>query len=121
MPYEAVSAYTVLVGETGSPTTVTVHGSADEAWQALAEAVRSRSSRWLPRGAEAAALADRWRREDPERRFWQVSAHRLQVMVPTTGTILTRPTPPSAEPPQADYSHRHWRSRRRMPSPHSAG
>jgi hypothetical protein len=88
MPYEAVSAYTVLIGETGKPTTVTVHGSADEAWQALVEAVRSRSTRWMPRNADAATLADRWRSGDPERRFWQVSAHQLQVMVPAAGVPL---------------------------------
>ncbi|MGH3931243.1 MAG: hypothetical protein ACRDTF_14855 [Pseudonocardiaceae bacterium] len=121
MPYEAVSAYTVLVGETGTATTITVHGSADEAWRALAEAVRSRSNRWMPRGAEAAALADRWRMGDPERRFWQVSAHRLQVMVPATGTTLTRPAGPSTEPPKAGHPRGRWRSRRRTPSPHSAG
>lgn len=111
MPYEAVSAYTVLVGEVGGPTTVTVHGSADEAWQALAEAVRSRSSRWMPRNGEAAALADRWRAADPHRRFWQVSAHQLQVMVPAVGEAPSKParTPPAPAEPAAS---RHWRRRR---------
>ncbi|MGQ0777750.1 MAG: hypothetical protein ACT4NY_25635 [Pseudonocardiales bacterium] len=121
MPYEAVSAYTVLVGESGSATTVTVHGSADEAWRALAEAVRRRSTRWMPRNAEAATLADRWRMGDPERRFWQVSAHRLQVMVPTTGSTPNRPAGPSAESAKAGYTYSHWRPRRRKPSPHTAG
>lgn len=120
MPYEAVSAYTVLVGETGSATTVTVHGSADEAWRALAEAVRSRSTRWVPRSAEPATLADRWRLGDPERRFWQVSAHQLQVMVPATGATPSRPAGPSAEVADADRARRYWRPRWRRTSPHSA-
>lgn len=120
MPYEAVSAYTVLIGETGSTTTVTVHGSADEAWRALAEAVRSRSTRWMPRGTEAATLADRWRLGDPTRRFWQVSAHQLQVLVPATGTAPSRPAGPSADGTRADRTRRHWRPRRRKPSPNSA-
>lgn len=121
MPYEAVSAYTVLVGESGATTTVTVHGSAEEAWRALAEAVRSRSTRWMPRGAEAATLADRWRMGDPERRFWQVSAHQLQVMVPATGATPSRPAGPSAELTRADRYRKHWRPRRRKPAPRSAG
>lgn len=120
MPYEAVSAYTVLVGETGSATTITVHGSADEAWRALAEAVRSRSTRWMPRGGEAATLADRWRMGAPERRFWQVSAHQLQVMVPATSAILTHPAAPPADPTTTNRARR-WRPRWRNPSPHSAG
>ncbi|MGH4017347.1 MAG: hypothetical protein ACRDSL_26165 [Pseudonocardiaceae bacterium] len=118
MPYEAVSAYTVLIGETGSATTVTVHGSADEAWQALADAVHSRSTRWMPRNADAAALADRWRAGDPQRRFWQVSTHQLQVIVPATGETPSRP----AAQPAATQSRSplHWRRRRRS-QPHSAG
>lgn len=108
MPYEAVSAYTVLIGETGGPTTVTVHGSADEAWQALVEAVRSRSTRWMPRNADPAELADRWRSGDPQRRFWQVSAHQLQVMVPAAGQVPLRPVDQRpAEPPGR------WRRRNR--------
>jgi hypothetical protein len=110
MPYEAVNAYTVLIGETGSATTVSVHGSAAEAWDALAEAVRNRSTHWMPRYGEASALADRWRRGDPERRFWQVSAHQLQVIVPATGTAPSRSVespPPSAQ----TRSPRRWRPR----------
>lgn len=116
MPYESVSAYTVLVGETGSATTVTVHGSADEAWQALTEAVRSRSTRWMPRNDDAAALADRWRSGAPQRRFWQVSAHQLQVMVPTTGEPPGRPAsvPAAAAEPRSPWRWRHrTRSTRR--------
>jgi hypothetical protein len=111
MPYEAVSAYTVVIGETGAATSVTVHGSADEAWRALSEAVRGRSSRWLPRNADAAELADRWRAGAPERRFWQVSAHQLQVMMPAAGDVPQRcgarqpPAPPPAAP--------RWRRRNR--------
>ncbi|HEX2301127.1 MAG TPA: hypothetical protein VHH34_21905 [Pseudonocardiaceae bacterium] len=119
MPYESVSAYTVLIGETGSATTVTVHGSADEAWQALAEAVRSRSTRWVPRTADAAALADRWRSGAPQRRFWQVSAHQLQVMVPTSGEPPSRPAGSSvpATRPRAPWR---WRQRART-QPRSTG
>jgi hypothetical protein len=118
MPYEAVNAYTVLIGETDSVTTVTVHGSADEAWQALAEAVRNRSTRWMPRTGEAAALADRWRQGDPQRRFWQVSAHQLQVMVPATGATPSRPVP---SPPTETTASRGWRRRTRKAAPYSAG
>ena len=121
MPYEAVSAYTVLVGEAGSATTVTVHGSADEAWRALIEAVRCRTTRWMPRNGDAAALADRWREGDPERRFWQVSAHQLQVMVPATGQTPSRPAPASPTA-RAAAEPRPWRWRHRKRSqPHSAG
>jgi len=116
MPYEAVNAYTVLVGESGSVTTVSVHGSAQEAWRALAEAVRSRSTSWMPRYSEAAVLADRWRRGAPERRFWQVSAHQLQVMVPATGTVPARPVSP---PPTrtGTRSPQRWRPRWRGHAP----
>lgn len=118
MPYESVSAYTVLIGETGAATTVTVHGTADEAWQALAEAVRSRTTRWMPRNGDAAALADRWRSDDPQRRFWQVSAHQLQVMVPATGEPPSRPPGSSAPPPEPRSL---WTRRRRAGSvPRSA-
>lgn len=112
MPYEAVSAYTVVVGETDRTTTVTVHGTADEAWQALAEAIRSRSTRWMPRSSDAATLADRWRQGDPQRRFWQVSAHQLQVMVPATSKAPRRPV---ASPTAAPKSPRPWH--RRAPKP----
>jgi hypothetical protein len=118
MPYEAVSAYTVLVGETDGTTTVTVHGSADEAWRALAEAVRSRSTRWMPRHGEAAALADRWRLGDPGRRFWQVSSHRLQVMVPTAGATPSRLTVPAVA--EIPGERRTWRSRWRSRPANSA-
>ncbi|MGH3795126.1 MAG: hypothetical protein ACRDSP_09575 [Pseudonocardiaceae bacterium] len=111
MPYEAVSAYTVVVGESDGVTTVTVHGSADEAWRALIQAVRSRSTRWMPRNDEAAGLADRWRLGDPERRFWQVSSHQLQVMVPATVTPPSRPASPSAREADAVRAPRHWRHR----------
>ncbi|MFN2495869.1 MAG: hypothetical protein ABR608_08165 [Pseudonocardiaceae bacterium] len=119
MPYEAVNAYTVLVGEVGSTTTVSVHGSAEEAWQALAEAVRTRSTRWMPRSGEAATLADRWRQGAPERRFWQVSAHQLQVMVPATGTAPSRlagPSPRTAKVSSPSRWPRRWRR-----SAHPAG
>ncbi|HEY2764843.1 MAG TPA: hypothetical protein VGJ13_12660 [Pseudonocardiaceae bacterium] len=109
MPYEAVSAYTVLVGETDGTTTVTVHGSADQAWRALAEAVRGRSTRWMPRNDDAAALADRWRQADPQRRFWQVSSHQLQVMVPASMSAPTRPAGACAVDTDATRPRRHWR------------
>lgn len=120
MPYEAVNAYTVLVGEVGNSTTVSVHGSAEEAWQALVEAVCRRSTRWMPRSGEPAAVADRWRRGDPDRRFWQVSAHQLQVMMPATGAAPSRPAKPSRSAPEAGTPRR-WSRRWRRHSPHSAG
>lgn len=126
MPYEAVSAYTMLIGEIGGATTITVHGSADEAWQALTDAVRARSTRWLPKNAEAAELADRWRSRAPDQRFWQVSPHQLQVMVPAAGETANRPAataPPGATPgldaradptpaPEGPVTPRAWRRRR---------
>lgn len=107
MPYDAVSAYTVVLGETGGRTSVTVHGSADQAWSALDRAIRSRGTRWLPRAtgeSDVAALADRWRDADPGQRFWQVSAHRLQVMVPTAaglGTVASVPAEAGGDPAAA--------------------
>lgn len=87
MTYDAVSAYTVLFGDGDAPASVSVHGSADEAWGALDVLVRGRSRRWRARGGavdedQVTELAERWRRADPGRRYWQVSAHRLQVTVP---------------------------------------
>jgi hypothetical protein len=114
--YDAVSAYTVLLGDGVGPTTVSVHGSAVDAWAALGAAlapqrtgpVPSPRRRWLPgsRGGapvtvvprdglsqdEVHEAAESWRRVDPDRRFWQVTAHRLQVTVPAinTGPIVSR-------------------------------
>jgi hypothetical protein len=85
--YDAVSAYTVLFGDGEAPARVTVHGSADEAWGALDQLVRGRSRRWRSRPGtidedRVTELAERWRRADPGRRYWQVSPHRLRVTVP---------------------------------------
>jgi hypothetical protein len=85
--YDAVSAYTVLFGDGEAPATVSVHGSADEAWAALDLLVRGRSRRWLARPAtvdehRVTELAERWRQADPERRYWQVAPHRLRVTIP---------------------------------------
>lgn len=87
MTYDAVSAYTVLFGDGEAPGTVSVHGSADEAWGALDVLVRGRSRRWRARPgavdeARVTEAAERWRRADPERRYWHVAPHRLRVTVP---------------------------------------
>ena len=87
MTYDAVSAYTVLFGDGEAPARVSVHGSADEAWGALDLLVRGRSRRWRARPAtidegRVTELAERWRRADPERRYWNVTPHRLRVTVP---------------------------------------
>ena len=115
--YDAVSAYTVLLGDGVGPTTVSVHGNAVDAWAALGAALDGRSTRgragvprrrWLPVPRTSPAVtvvpraglsqdevheaAESWRLVDPERRFWQVTAHRLQVTVPAinTGPIVSR-------------------------------
>lgn len=87
MPYDAVSAYTVLLGDGDGPARVTVHARAQEAWAALHAAVspvpRPRWRRTRPVGEQAARdAAERWRGVDPTRRYWQVTPHRLQVTVP---------------------------------------
>jgi hypothetical protein len=92
--YDAVSAYTVLFGDGEGPAAVSVHGSADEAWAALDTLVRGRSRRWRSRPAPAdehrvTELAERWRRADPERRYWQVAPHRLRVTVPAIAATRT--------------------------------
>ena len=102
MTYDAVSAYTVLFGDGVGPTTVSVHGSAVDAWAALASALgmtpaeppRRRFRRMAvavvpPDGLsqdEVHSSAEVWRGVDPTRRFWQVTAHRLQVTVPAINT-----------------------------------
>ncbi len=97
MAYDAVSAYTVLFGDGDAPASVSVHGSADEAWGALDVLVRGRSRRWRARTVavdehQVTDLAERWRRADPTRRYWQVSSHRLQVTVPAIapGRVASR-------------------------------
>jgi hypothetical protein len=92
--YDAVSAYTVLFGDGEAPATVSVHGTAEEAWSALDVLVRGRSRRWRPRppGVDedrVSELAERWRRADPERRYWQVAPHRLRVTVPAIAAHRT--------------------------------
>lgn len=96
MTYDAVSAYTVLFGDGDGPATVTVHGTAEDAWSALDRLVHRRR---VPRWGRAVsvdetrvrAAAERWRRDDPERRFWQLAPHRLQVTVP----VIARSAPPA--------------------------
>ncbi|GLZ54675.1 hypothetical protein [Actinomycetospora sp. NBRC 106378] len=103
MTYDAVSAYTVLLGDGVGPTTVSVHGSAVDAWAALAAAVgvaptavprrrfgfRAGAAVVPPDGLaheEVHDAAEAWRTVDPTRRFWQVTSHRLQVTVPAINT-----------------------------------
>ena len=101
MTYDAVSAYTVLLGDGVGPTTVSVHGTAVDAWAALAAALgmtaepprrrfRRTSVAVVPHEGlsqdEVHASAEVWREADPARRFWQVTPHRLQVTVPAINT-----------------------------------
>ena len=87
MSYDVVSAYTLVLGDdTGAPV-VSVHGTAVEAWKELDREVRSRS-RMRPRPLRkvdeesATRLANAWRAADPENRFWNVTAHRLPILLP---------------------------------------
>lgn len=92
MTYDAVSAYTVLVGDGDRPPRLSVHGSAEDAWQALDALIRpgSRAGWWRGRRRDGAPVdpaavreaAERWRGADPASRCWQVAPHRLQVTVP---------------------------------------
>lgn len=87
MGFEAVSAYTLLVGDAAAPPTVSVHTTAEEAWRALDREVRERCGmRPRPRrrmDADATArLANAWRAGDPDSRYWNVTVHRLPVPVP---------------------------------------
>lgn len=92
MPYEVVSAYTLLVGDGDGAPTVSVHTTADDAWRALDLQVRERS-RMRPRprrrmDADAASrLANAWRAVDPDRRYWNVTVHRLPIPLP----VIARP------------------------------
>lgn len=92
MSFEVVSAYTMLVGDGADPPLVTVHTTAEDAWRALDGEVRERCGmRPRPRlemDADAVArLANAWRAGDPERRYWNVTVHRLPVPVP----VIARP------------------------------
>ncbi len=87
MPYEVVSAYTLLVGDRDRAPTVSVHSTADDAWRALDAEIRDRCGmRPRPRrrmDADAATrLANAWRAGDPEDRYWNLTVHRLPVPVP---------------------------------------
>lgn len=87
MPYEVVSAYTLLVGDGVGVPTVSVHSTADAAWRALDAQIRERCGmRPRPRrrmDADAATrLANAWRAGDPEDRYWNLTVHRLPVPVP---------------------------------------
>lgn len=93
MPYEVVSAYTLILGEasaddvTGARPEVSVHSTAEDAWRTLDAGVRARCGmRPRPRRQidpdVVVRLADAWRAADPTARYWQVTAHRLPVMVP---------------------------------------
>jgi hypothetical protein len=86
MPYEVVSAYTLLVGDEDGPT-LSVHTTATDAWRALDREIRERCGmRPRPRrhaSADAVArLANAWRDADPDSRYWNVTVHRLPVPVP---------------------------------------
>lgn len=93
MSYEMVSAYTLLVGDTDGPATVSVHQAASEAWTALGSAIYSRSVVHplhvgdMLDADTAAALANAWRAQDPTRRYWTLTAHRLPVPLPAIARI----------------------------------
>lgn len=92
MSFEVVSAYTLVVGVAGAAPTVSVHTTADDAWRALDREVRERCGmRPRPRrrmDADAAArLANAWRAGDPERRFWNVTVHRLPIPMPEIARV----------------------------------
>jgi hypothetical protein len=86
VPYEVVSAYTLLIGDEDGPM-LSVHTTASDAWHALDREVRERC-RMRPRPrrrvtADAAArFANAWRDADPECRYWNLAVHRLPVPVP---------------------------------------
>ncbi|MEV1293998.1 hypothetical protein [Pseudonocardia sp. NPDC049635] len=96
MPYEVVSAYTLVLGggreEPGSAVgaaepEVSVHTTAEDAWRALDAGIRERCGmRPRPRRRidpdAVVRLADAWRAADPVARYWNVTAHRLPIMVP---------------------------------------
>lgn len=87
MPYEVVSAYTLLVGDGDGPPTVSVHTTAEAAWRALDAEIRRRCGmRPRPRRQMDAdvttRLANAWRAGDPELRYWNLAVHRLPVPVP---------------------------------------
>lgn len=94
MSYDVVSAYTLVVGDESGDPAVSVHGSAAAAWKELDREVRSRS-RMRPRprrtvGEESASrLANAWRAADPESRFWNVTAHRLPILLPVIARNAT--------------------------------
>ena len=87
MSLDAVSAYTLVIGDERGPADVQVFSSADAAWQALDAEVRERCGmrprpRRVATAESVAKLADAWRAAEPEVRFWQVQAHRLPILLP---------------------------------------
>lgn len=97
MSLDAVSAYTLVIGDGEGPAEVQVFTAADEAWHELDAAIRERTGlRPRPRRVvdpEAAArLADAWRAAEPEVRYWQVQAHRLPILLPAVAHAPRRTT-----------------------------
>nr|WP_211177354.1 hypothetical protein [Pseudonocardia acidicola] len=77
----------MVVGDENGPPTVSVHATAEEAWRALDREIRERCRmRRRPRRKAdpdaAARLADAWRAGEPDFRFWNVTAHRLPILLP---------------------------------------
>lgn len=95
MAYDAVSAYTLVIGDDAGPAAVSVHTTAEDAWRALDRQIRERC-RMRPRPKRkidpdsAARLADAWRSADPEHRYWQVTAHRLPILFPAIAREASR-------------------------------
>lgn len=98
---DAVSAYTLVIGDEHGPASVGVHACAEDAWRALDREVRQRC-RMRPRprraaDAEAATrLADAWRAGEPESRYWQIRGHSLPVVIPVIGRPAAPRTPVTA-------------------------
>lgn len=96
MSLDAVSAYTLVIGDEQGPADVQVFSSAEEAWRALDAEIRERCGmRPRPRRITdpdaAARLADAWRAAEPGDRFWQVQAHRLPILLPAIAHTSPRP------------------------------
>jgi hypothetical protein len=109
VPYEVVSAYTLVLGEAPEPGTaagrpeVSVHSTAEAAWRALDTGVRERCGmRPRPRRSidpdAVVRLADAWRAADPDARYWQVTAHRLPIMLPELARPAAVPAAPARTP-----------------------
>ena len=96
-------AYTLILGDEHGAASASVYATAEDAWRALDREVRERSrmrpgSR-VPDPEATARLADAWRSGCPDRRYWQILAHRIPK--PRTETSWTNPAVHEEERPIA--------------------